>query len=560
MLWKKESDSGALYIDYFAKLEQTITDLDVIAAKSKPPVKSNRISDRLREEGNVEFEARNWANAIMAYNYALRFAKPQSVALAHAYANRSACYFELDRYNSSLIDTKFALNVAVNLDALRQQLKQNHSDCLDFISPNDDRNDSSGGIDDQTTLSPTAPNDGEIQWLTSELCEPFRYRFTANSDVDVGQTIWTETALVSTLMNDQYMHCNVCFAKSDNLIPCSSCTTAMFCNQTCQSSYLHMAECNSNTEINEDGKLKLLIRSVLHAIQLFNSVDDLMEFVMQTISGESQSNSQHFGTDCLSEYRQFLQLKSREDIATGDHPDPLIYFAFKAIINTKNGEMFEEVQQQRFLTHLIWQHQAIISLGYVHQHTNKFNEVQSLGIFPQFSHFKHSCTPNAMYYLTGRKLVMVSLTPIRKGEEIYVSYFGKTAMLTFDSNAETRKELLRSLYKTLGQKCNCSLCHKSESNPAQRKSMKNDRKYRHISRIYYSSEGGLYKLGKSLTTKQMSDAREHAIAFLRKYGRRTWCKELAKIAACFMDIIWLESETDDDDGVNDTTAYDESNN
>lgn len=541
MLWKKESKSNVLYINYFDKLDQSVAELDVIAKQSSPPAKSNGISDRLRHEGNVEFEAKNWSNAIMACNYALCFAEPQSDAMIQAYANRSACYFELDRFNSSDNDIKLALQVPTRSHMLKQQLKQHRRDCSDFIGQNNSHNST-------PTPSNHDHNDANesFQWLTPERCEPFRYRFRADSDIDVGQTIWTESGLVSTLMNGQYMQCNVCFATNDNLIPCKCCTTAMFCSGSCQYSTLHTVECNSNTEINEDGKLKLLIRTVLYAISLFNDIDGLVEFVIKTVSGESKSNGQHIAIDELAKYRQFLQLKSCQDIASGEHPDPLIYFAFKAIMDSKIGEMFVTVKRQRFLTHLIWQHQAIISLGYVHQHTNKFNEVQSLGIFPQFSYFKHSCTPNAMYYLTRNKLVVVSLAPIKKGEEIFVSYFGKTSILIFDSNKEERKEQLRSLYKSFGQKCSCAFCHKCEPNAKQRKAMKNDRMYRYIGRIYPSGEDGLYKLEKSLTAKQISDAREQAYKFLMKYGRMTWCKELAKIVACFMDIIWLESESDDD--------------
>lgn len=551
MLWKKESKSNVLYIDYFDKLDQSIADLDVIAEQSTPPAKSNGISDRLRQEANVEYEARNWSNAIMACNYALCFAELQSDAMIQAYANRSACFFEVDRFNSSYNDIKLALQAPTRTDMLKQQLQQHRVDCLDFIDQNNSHNCSSDSIN-CTPPSSTPPNhqhndaNESFQWLTPEPCEQFRYRFRANSDIDVGQTIWTEIGLVSTLMSGQHMHCNVCFAKNDNLIPCDGCTTAMFCSSSCQYSTLHMGECNLNNEINDDGKLKLLIRTVLYAISLFNDIDDLVELVIQTVLGESKSNGQHIAIDELAKYRQFLQLKSCQNIASGEHPDPLIYFAFKAIIDLKIGELFATVKRQRFLTHLIWQHQAIISLGYVHQHTNKFNQVQSLGIFPQFSYFKHSCTPNAMYYLTGNKLVVVSLAPIKKGEEIFVSYFGKTSILVFDSNKEERKEQLRSLYKSFGQKCNCAFCQKSEPNPKQRTTMKNDRMYRYIGRIYPSGEDGLYKLEKSLTAKQISDAREQAIAFLRKYGRMTWCKELARIVACFMDIIWLESETDDD--------------
>lgn len=549
MLWKKESK--VLYENYFKKLDQSIADLDDIANESTPPAKSNRISERLRQEGNIEYESGNWSNAILAFNYALCFAEPQSDDLIHAYGNRSTCFFQLDRYNSSYNDIKMALQVPTHSDTLKQQLEQHRNDCKDFIDENMDHDSSSDSVHTPSScLAPpnTDKNDTNVpfQWLTTELCESSQYRFRANCDIDVGQTIRTETALVSTLMNGQYMHCNVCFTKNDNLFPCDNCTAAMFCSSSCHSSILHTAECNLNNEINEDGKLKLLIRTVLYAIGLFDDIDDLVEFVIQTVSGESKPNIQPMASDGYAEYRQFLQLKSCQEIASGDRPDPLIYFAFKAIMDSKIGESFQTEKRQRFLTHLIWQHQAIISLGYVHQLTNKSNQVQSLGVFPQFSNFKHSCTPNAMYYLTGNKMIVMTLTPIKAGEEIFVSYFGKAAILTFDSNGEERKEMLRNLYKSFGMKCACSFCLKCESNPKQRKTMKNDRMYRYIGRIYTGGEDGLYKLKKSLNKKQLADAREQAIAFLRKYGRMTWCKELVKITACFMDIIWLESEPDDD--------------
>lgn len=552
MLWKKESKT--LYINYFDTLKQSLADLDAIANQSMPPAKSNEISRHLRNEGNVEFEAKDWTNAILAWNYALCFAEPKSDALAQAYANRAASYFELDRFNSSYSDIMLALQVPPRTIALEKQLKQHRMDCMDFIEKTNSSNSSSESINNMPWSSPhlLQPNpdlngNEPTQWLTFEQYEPLRYRFTARTDIDIpGQVIWTETALVSTLMSNQHIHCNVCFAKNDNLIPCDTCTTAMFCSSTCQYSILHMGQCKLNQKINEDGKLQLLIRTVLFAISLFNDIDNLVEFVSETFSNDSKNHVQPVALDELAKYRQFLRLKSCQSIASGDQPDALIYFAFKAIMGSKIGELFSTVKRQRFLTHLIWQHEAIISVGYVHQHTNKHNQIQSLGVFPQFSYFKHSCTPNAMYYLKGNKLIMVSLTPIKKDEEIFVSYFGKTAILIFECNRDERKERLLSLYKSLGQKCVCALCQKHPSNPKERKKMKNDQMYRHITRICPSSEDGIWSLKPSLTAQQLSDARKQAIEFLQKYGRMTWCKEMAKIVACFMDIIWLESGSDDD--------------
>lgn len=90
MLWEK--DPRKKYTDYFAGVD--LTELNAIFARSKPIPKSDFISHKLREEGNIQFGERNWSNAIKAYNYALCFAENGSEALSHAYANRSVCFFE----------------------------------------------------------------------------------------------------------------------------------------------------------------------------------------------------------------------------------------------------------------------------------------------------------------------------------------------------------------------------------------------------------------------------------------------------------------------------------
>lgn len=557
MLWKKESKSKVLYVNYFDQLKQSLADLDAIFDQSTEPAKSNALSDRMRHEGNIEFEAKNWSNAITAWNCALCFAEPHSETLSQAYANRSACHFQLDRYKSSNNDILYALQVPTCPDTLKQQLLQHQMDCADFIDKNDG-DESMESFDCKELVSPSPPHttpppapsnsdhnaNEPFEWLSLDSSDRFRRCFKANADIDVGRIIYTEGALVSTLMSAYYTHCTVCFTKNDNLIPCENCTAAMFCNNSCQYSTLHAGECNLNAEINADGKLKLLIRTVLYAISLFNDIDDLVEFVMQTVSDDLKSTGDRpIAIDELTKYRQFLRLTPCQDIASGKQPDPLIYFAFKAIMSSKCGGAFTSEKRKRFLTHLIWQHQAIISLGYVHQHTNKFNVTQSLGVFPQFSHIKHSCTPNSMYYLTTNKLVVVALTPIKKGEEIFVSYFGKTALC--DSIKDKRQERLLSVYKCFGQQCDCVFCRKAEPNARQRKQMKNDRMYRYISRICINNENGLWALKPSLTEQQLCDARGQAIDFLRSFGRMMWCKEMAKVAACFMDMIWQKSDSDD---------------
>lgn len=548
MLWRKDSKrSDAIYIDYFAKLDLKTCALDDIFNRNKPPLKSNVISDELRNQGNIEFQAKNWNNAIIAFNYALCFAEKDSEALSLAYGNRSACFFEMDRFDNSINDIDLAEQASVCSAELKELTEQQRSDCLDFIgddTPNDNINHGPKLDFDSNEAFPALANVLQIERLGTYKTKECKYRITANDGIDVGQTICVEKSMIATLLSNQYTKCSICFAKSGNLVPCENCTGAMFCRDKCQHSILHEAECNLNPDINVDGKLQFLIRTVAYAMNLFGGINEFMEFV-------ERSNACKFHdmpltmTDERAKYQHFLKLRADRAIVSGKKRDPFIYFAYKAIMNSKAGHMIESEKQKRFMVHLIWQHNAIISLGHVLEYTNKQQVADSLNLSLLLSHFTHSCTPNAMYYLVNDKLAIVALTPIKPGEEIFVSYFGKTTMLVNDSNKQ-RKDDLKNLSKCFGKKCKCDACSKCKK-PDERPAMQQDGCYKFLDCCFSSTNpDGSWEFEQTkdnpLDIKQI---KENAMIFLRKYGKCAWCEELAKVASCFMDIVWLQSDFDD---------------
>lgn len=545
MLWRKESKrNDAIYVDYFDRLDMELADLDKIYNRSRPSSKSNSISDELRNEGNVEFAAKNWTNAIMAYNYAMCFAERDSEALSQAYANRSACFFELDQFDNSYNDVSLVQQTSKCSDQLSQQIEQHRLDCMDFIgnnSPFEHINFVPKLDFEPNDKFPALADVLQIDHKDTNSTKDFGYRITANHSIDVGQTICVEKSLVSKLLSGQYMRCDICLARNTNLVPCENCTGAMFCRGKCQYSNLHEAECNLNPDINDDGKLQMLIRTVSYAINLFNDVDDLVEFVERSNTC-TQSDIPMSMTFELAKYQHFLKLKSDREITSGRKLDSLIYFAYRAIMDSKTGEMFISERQKRFLVHLIWQHNAIISVGHVHQLTNKQNQPESVNLFLMFSHFNHSCTANAMYYLVGDTLAIVTLRPIKSREEITISYFGKLALLAFDVNKE-RKDWLKGLHTSFGTKCVCDMCIKLDPKSEMREKMKDDPHYQFISRCLSPSSNSSWVLKKSKHSPiNIEEVKQHAIKFLQKYGASIWCKELSKVAACFMDIVWLESD------------------
>lgn len=182
-------------------------------------------------------------------------------------------------------------------------------------------------------------------------------------------------------------------------------------------------------------------------------------------------------------------------------------------MSTTVGHMFQTKQQQRFLVHLIWQHEAIISFGYVHQYINENNRVDSFHLFPTHSQFNHSCYPNALFYLVGNSAVIQTIKPIKTGEEITISNFSRNSAYVTNENT-----VLRNIFDI---SCPCDLCKRRTSD----ESMKNDP---HFEAIF------------GLKTISMDQIKQHAFAFLQKFGRSN-CIKVDRVIERLSNVIWKQA-------------------
>lgn len=71
-------------------------------------MKSDKISEQCRAEGNKFYKGRNFFEALVNYNESLCNASSGSENLGHAFANRSAVYFELKLYGNSIKNIELA--------------------------------------------------------------------------------------------------------------------------------------------------------------------------------------------------------------------------------------------------------------------------------------------------------------------------------------------------------------------------------------------------------------------------------------------------------------------
>jgi hypothetical protein len=82
--------------------------------------------------------------------------------------------------------------------------------------------------------------------------------------------------------------------------------------------------------------------------------------------------------------------------------------------------------------------------------TNAYNSGAQIGLFPRIARINHSCRPNLSYYWNEKlnKRIVYATRPIKKGEEVFVSYI--PLLLTHE---ERQKHLDR-----YGFKCHCEAC------------------------------------------------------------------------------------------------------
>lgn len=74
-----------------------------------------------------------------------------------------------------------------------------------------------------------------------------------------------------------------------------------------------------------------------------------------------------------------------------------------------------------------------------------------VGLFPLFSFFNHSCSPNACYMVVDDAMVVRASTDVKVGEQLLISYIGPRVLQPL----EQRREYLESSY---GFECRCPRC------------------------------------------------------------------------------------------------------
>lgn len=509
-LWKKEkSCDELLYIDLFKTINHkhfTKMDDQLLAFKSEHNgafAKNNEKSSALLLEGNRFFEESDFYRAADLYTESLCFAEIGTENASKAFANRAECFHQLKLYDHALIDIEMALEVGCSENA-KLKLEQLRDDCQRMkLSNKMDQLMATRKLDFEPDRK--FPCLANVLSITTN--ERFGRHIIAKCDIDVGQNVLMEESFASVNHSSVQM-CYTCSSEMKNFVSCSECSDVAFCNdKSMRSNLVHRIDCQTLYH-RMPYKVQFIIRSILMAVAAFPDIDHLMTFVEDCVTTDSLPESLD---DWKSNYCLYLKLKK-----TLLNKNVLIdaYDLFRSIMLIPSIEvLFDTKRKQRFLMHLLLHHLAInVNNGYESETTTSIGAVLCL--------FNHSCAPNLFNFAVDNRKYCVTIRPVKKGEQLFISYLGRCD----DQSAKRRQHELKSRWNF---ECKCDKCE-PQTRLADCNKLRQDSCYKFIYRNYKGDASDF--MNTTLLKKK-------CIKFLQKYGHLSFSSELEFISGVYTTLI-----------------------
>lgn len=518
MLWQKESvKKNALYVNICDFTENFI--LPWLTEPIKSTVEKSDATGKLAKK---LFDKHQWNAAMNVYNQILCYAKPESQNISVAYSGRSACFYNMNMYKECLIDIELATKFGYPNDQM-PELVQRKANCMKLIAEGEQLNDFVAKLDFEADKNcPSMANVLRIKQNGKK-----NYSLVAKEEIDVGKTILVEKAYISSIYSKHERKCNICLKGFVNLMPCKRCTVAMFCSDECQNHFLHKHECGMRYCENstKNGLVMDNIRSILLAINLFSSVNELMEFVEKTIANDLKMVSL---TDEQSKYELFLNLAPDASIMKIPGFKAILASQFKYLLSHPNIKtMFKTKKDQRFLMHLLCFHMQIlqsnamrVSSEFHIEYEQRENLYSLTGLVAEL--LKHSCAPNVLLIENDAELIAVVAQPIKKGETLVVS---RLPFLLINSK-ENRQSLLQMARNFI---CKCTRCQGHFASKSQRKRFQSNPDYQYIETNYLSLDYN--------DAEKCQAMKDKCIAILKNCGGMLWCDEIGVIIFTFHQIL-----------------------
>lgn len=504
LLWVKESKNlNGLFVDCFAGIENDYK-MEfmhrLLNAKNKYNAQKNDVkSVRYLELGDRKYRKRKCVLADDLYNRSLRFAEIGSKITKLAYKKRSKCFLSRGLYEKAVNDLELAKNDEPPAKWFKRSKRT--------ATKNDQRSTFKPALDfEANKMFPCLANVLEVK-----MNEEFGRHIVATCDIEVGQII-AVTEPLAIAVRFPGVYCQTCQRTGMNFIACEECANVMFCSHECRSNNkLHHLECNSIFHVVNQLNVQLAIQMVLTAVNTFPSADKLMEFIEDFLKEPSDEMS-WLTTDPLKQYGLLLSLNR----SSSDDDLHFAYQAFKILMSHSTiSTWFDSEQNQRLLMHLLLHYLATIRKNAFSDWTDQ--NLRMKYIFDIISLFNHSCAPNTFYSKKDNITYLLTIRPIKKGDQIFINYLGDDVV-----KSTTKRQL--ELMAKWQFNCQCERCSKLK-NQADRNAF-DDSTFKYIQQHY---DDYLMPFG----SQQRMSLKNNCAKFITKYGH-SWSHILEVVTSCFI--------------------------
>lgn len=413
--------------------------------------KSNDLSLHYRNLGNKSFQQEEYHKAWQYYNLSLLNAPSNSENYCLALSNRSAVFFELNKYKECLqdINTFFSLNYP---ERITERLNNRKEMCMQALSKQKEEVEKT---DFQEFLQMKSEKDPRYVSASNKLkvlyTKEMGRHVIAKEDIKVGEVIIEENPYVTLLLKSQYLFCcNYCISRSLNLMPCDACCFCLYCSEECKEKAMkefHAIECPLMATLVEMDftKLELLaLRTVLKARHdhknwndFFKTIEDAEANIGTELQGHIQVDgkwvydSKYYAP--IHTLATNLDKRSISDIFQKS-VTAVVFLRFlkynsnflKADNEDQNEKIFKCVAGL-LLLHLMTTPTNMHGISSnIESEKGTFVDEISVASAPYAfcSLINHSCAPNVVRFCklgTGRMCVF-ALRPIKKGMQIFDNY------------------------------------------------------------------------------------------------------------------------------------------
>lgn len=401
--------------------------------------KNEKLAQKHRENGNELFSSNNFAAALDSYNKSLTFGR-KSENLSLCYANRSAVYFELGMFQKCLENINIAKGLKLPAHVMAK-LNKRAEDANRGLLLSENEN-MKFNCFDKLSQSASEHQPFIVDCLEGSNLDDLKKReIRTKNALAAGDIISKETKPFSKLLKRKliFSHCTFCLSTDAamSMIPCKSCSTAMFCNEKCYekaNDLFHRIECPIIDAIYGmlSESMWLGLRTVVMAITICGSVKNFEEF-LTSVNGKKENifeqiferpeNAESTNKSDLDQFKAIMNLPVNEEFNLEDCAGTA--FAIKLLKDNTNTKLIDD-NNIEFMATAIYKSMKVarynaLLLEETYSMIGLTNETTFYGIalYPFACNFILSCAPNVLMLNHNKSMLGVVIRPVPSGGVLY---------------------------------------------------------------------------------------------------------------------------------------------